>query len=295
MFGLVPQNYYWAWAIGAFATMALATGAWSLFALTHPARSVARVASPALLAVVLLATTTLAAWPRYPVASVMFDEAEADRVGQPLRRALHRAFSVPSFPPIVEVDFSRAFFGNNYPYVVLTELQRAGVEFRFVAGSRNLDRFGDSRCVEPGQLPRLYLLVGRNPRLEPGSRVLARVVGISADELDEYVALQEQFGELLRDGVVTVDVDAAVGVLDDPVDELTEVLDTPGEPAHGLARQLDAWRRWGYVELPAAERAALDRWVELEHRALTDFQTVVLLPPDPSAAPEPTGDAVATC
>lgn len=286
MFGLVPQNYYWVWAIGAFASIALATGAWSLVGDGVRRRITAVAGRRAVLATVLAVAVAAASWPRYPVASVAFDEAEARRVGEPLRRALERAFTAPSFPDTVEVDFSRAFFGNNYPYVVLTELQRAGVEFRFVAGSRNLDRFGDSRCVTPGALPRLFLLVGRNPTLAPGSRVLARVVGITGGELDEYAALQARFGDLLRDGAVTVDVDAVVSVLADPVADLDEVLATPGRPARGLARHLDAWRRWGYVEVPAGERAAFDRWVELEHRALTDFQTVVLLPPGSSEPPD---------
>ena len=75
----------------------------------------------------------------------------------------------------VEVDLSRAFFGNDYPYVMLAELQRAGIEFRFVPDSRNLDRFGGSRCAATGRLPRLLLISGPDPRLAAGSEVVAAV------------------------------------------------------------------------------------------------------------------------
>ncbi len=86
--------------------------------------------------------SVVAAWPRYPVASVAYDEVESRRVGQPLRAEFAAAVDAGAVGDEVEVDLSRAFFGNDYPYVMLAELQRAGIEFRFVPDSRNLDRFG---------------------------------------------------------------------------------------------------------------------------------------------------------
>ena len=168
-----------------------------------------------------------------------------------------RAFSSGAVGDTVEVDLSRAFFGNDYPFVMLAELQSAGVEFRFAAGSGNLDRFGASRCVDPGRLPRLFLIAGKDPPLEPGSVVLASVVGIGDDELDEYTDLQAAFGDHLRAGEVTVDADAVRGTFGpatSQLDDVAAVLATPGRPAAGLARSLEAWQRWGYVHIPTALR-----------------------------------------
>ena len=167
---------------------------------------------------------------------------------------------------------------------MLAELQRAGTEFRFAAGNRNLERFGASRCVDPGVLPRLLLIAGKDPTLEPGSAVLAQVVGVSDAELDEYAELQAVFGDHLRSGDLSVDVPrvratfgaAAATQLDD----IATVRGTPGQPAAGLARSLDEWRRWGYVHVPSSLRATFDRWYDLERRSSADYQTVVLAPPD---------------
>ena len=138
------------------------------------------------------------------------------------------------------------------------------------------------------------LIIGRDPPLEPGSRVLLRLAAITDDELVELAALDERFGDLLRAGTVRVDVDDVV----EPVSRLEQVLSTPGQPATGLARSLDSWRLRGFVDMPAAERSNLDRWVDLEHRVVSDYQTIVLVPPGESDDREPTystADGDATC
>ena len=179
-FGLVPQNYYWAWSLAAFVTIAVdrrrvlaADGRQPLFASGRHAQR------RALLAVVAVAALCVAVWPRYPVASVAVDEVEARRVGRPLRAQLAAAIDAGVVPDHVEVDLSRAFFANDHPYVMLAELQRAGIEFGFVPDSRNLDRFGESRCVEAGRYQRLLLIAGADPELAPGSVIVAEVVGIT--------------------------------------------------------------------------------------------------------------------
>jgi hypothetical protein len=294
-FGLVPQNYLWLWAIGAFVTVGLGVA----LATLDPVRDrLARLGRRRLHVVAIGFVVVVAAaalWPRYPVASVAEDEDEARRVGRPLREQMAGAFGSGAVGDEVEVDLSRAFFANDYPFVMLTELQRAGVEFRFAAGSRNLDRFGESRCVAPGVLPRLFLVPGADPELEPGSQVIAAVAGIDQAELDEYHALQVEFGERLRSGDVTVDVasvrstfgDAVAGQLDD----LATVRATRGAPAAGLARSLHEWRLWGYVEVAADARGAFDRWYDLERRSSADYQSVVLVPPGVA----PTADPTARC
>ena len=278
-FGLVPQNYYWAWSLAAFVTLAVAAGACSL-----PAVAVAlRIGSPAhrrvLLGGALLIIVGLAAWPRYPVASVADDEVEARRVGRPLRAQLVDAIDAGVVDDDVEVDLSRAFFANDHPYVMLAELQRAGIDFHFVPDSRNLERFGDSRCAEAGRYERLLLISGPDPELAPGSVVVAEVVGITDDELAEYAALQERFGDLLRDGTIDVDGAAIDGISEPATDELREVLATPDLPATGLARHLDRWWRSGLASIPASDRDAFDRWFELEQRSSADYQTIVVEQP----------------
>jgi hypothetical protein len=282
-FGLVPQNYYWAWSVAAFVTIALGAGVCSLPAVASGLRVGSSAWRRAALGVVMLVAAGLAVWPRYPVASVAADEVEARRVGEPLRAQLAAAIESGAVDDHVEVDLSRAFFANDYPYVMLAELQRAGIEFHFVPESRNLDRFGESRCAEAGRYERLLLISGPEPQLTPGSTVVAEVAGISDAELVEYADLQERFGDLLRDGAIDVE-GAALDVLgDESTEELRTVLATPDLPAAGLARHLDGWRRSGFVTIPDDRREAFDRWFELEQRSSADYQTVVIEQPSAPA------------
>ncbi|MET0909432.1 MAG: hypothetical protein ABWZ99_08175 [Ilumatobacteraceae bacterium] len=278
-FGLVPQNYYWVWSLAAFVTIAAIIAACSLPMVVKPLR----VGSPwqrrALLAVVAVAALCVAVWPRYPVASVAVDEVEARRVGRPLRAQLAAAIEAGVVPDHVEVDLSRAFFANDHPYVMLAALQRAGIEFGFRPGSGNLDRFGESRCVEAGRFQRLLLIAGADPELAPGSVIVAEVVGITDTELAEYAALQRRFGELLRDDIIDVGGLADADVAPGPVDELAAVLTTPELPATGLARHLDGWQRSGIVSIPAAVGEDFARWLQLEQRSSADYQTIVLEQP----------------
>jgi hypothetical protein len=240
---------------------------------TSSARRIALVAAA-------LVALGVAVWPRYPVASVAYDEVESRRVGRPLRAQFAAAIDAGALDEEVEVDLSRAFFGNDYPYVMLAELQRAGIEFRFVPDSRNLDRFGRSRCAATGRLPRLLLISGPDPRLAAGSEVVAAVAGMSDEDHAEYRRLQQHFGDLLRHGAVEID-SAALARLDEgePHDELRAMLATPDVPADGLARHLDRWRRAGIVSIPESEDAAFARWFDLEQRSSADYQTIVVEQP----------------
>jgi hypothetical protein len=278
-FGLVPQNYYWAWSLAAFITVALGAGVLSLPAVASAGRRGSPSQRRAVLGGVTLVAAGLAVWPRYPVASVAADEVEAERVGEPLRAKFAAALEEDLVDDHVEVDLSRAFFANDYPYLMLAELQRAGVEFHFVPDSRNLERFGDSRCAQAGRYERLLLISGPQPRLAPGSIVVADVAGMSDAELAEYAALQEEFGDLLRDGAIDLDGAALDTLAAESTEELRTVLATPEHPARGLARHLDGWRRFGFVTIPDERRDAFDRWFELEQRSSADYQTIVIEQP----------------
>ena len=281
MFGLVPQNYYWVWSIGAFLTITLAAGLTTLplGSATAPVRRVLGRRELAVGSLVVL--FAIAVWPRYPVDSVRWDETETVRLGRPLRDAMHDAFRSGAVDDVVEVDLSRAFFGNNYPFVMLVELQRAGVDFHFPPGNRNLLRFGESRCAESGRYQRILLISGPDPTLAPGSTVIAEVVGITDDELSEYVELQVHFGDLLRDGSVSVHLGNIDYFLREDTSKVEAVMNTPGMSAGGLARSIDSWRGWEYVTIPPSERGAFTRWLELERRSSSDYQSVVLENPAP--------------
>lgn len=293
VFGLVPQNYYWIWAIGAFVTIVFVTGvaslprpdvAWLASAPRPSPRPVAGVG-----AVALAAVAVFASWPRYPVATVARDESAADRVGRPLRAELEQAFSSPTFPDTVEVDLSGGLFGNAYPFVVLTELQRAGVEFRYPPGNTNLYRFGSSRCAPAGTYPRVRLVAGDMLELPPDAVVLAEVAGFGNTDLAALRELQIHFGDQLRAGAVTVDIQSALDATGGSADTLDAVLASPGRSARGLAESMKEWRAWGFVHLPDDDVAAFDRWVELEYRSMMDYQLVLLEPP--SAADAAVDDA----
>jgi hypothetical protein len=278
-FGLVPQNYYWAWSLAAFLSVALVAGVVSLPAAAGALRLGSPTQRRAVLVGMVVLVAGIAAWPRYPVAAVADNEVEARRVGHPLREQLRAAIDAGEVADPVEVDLSRAFFANDHPYVMLAELQRAGIEFRFVPESGNLDRFGDSRCAEAGRFQRLVLISGANPPLARGSVVVAEVAAMTDDELDEYAALQQRFGDLLRDGDIEVDGAALDGIKASTTDELNAVLATPGLDATGMARHLDEWRRSGLVTIPSAEREGFDRWFELEQRSSADYQMIVVEQP----------------
>jgi hypothetical protein len=277
MFGLVPQNYYWAWSLAAFLSIGLAAAVVSLPRAAATLRRGRSSARRLALAAAALVAMGVAVWPRYPVASVAYDEVEARRVGRPLRAELAAAIDAGAVDDEVEVDLSRAFFGNDYPYVVLAELQDAGIEFRFLPDSRNLDRFGRSRCAPPGHLPRLLLISGAAPRLADGSDVVAGVEGMSAEDHAEHLRLQQRFGDLLRHGAIEIDSAVLARLGDgDAHEQLRAVLAAPDLPAAGLARHLDRWRRAGIVSIPESEDTAFARWFDLEHRSSADFQTVVV-------------------
>ena len=75
-FGLVPQNYYWAWSLAAFVSLAVVAGVCSLPAVATVLRRGTVARRRALLAGALAVVGAVAVWPRYPVASV------ADRRGR---------------------------------------------------------------------------------------------------------------------------------------------------------------------------------------------------------------------
>jgi hypothetical protein len=279
VFGLVPQNYYWIWAVGAFVSIVLAVGLASLPSIPAPADRVIAVLAPT----ALVGLCVLAAWPRYPVATVARDEAAADRVGRPLRAELARAFSSPTFPRTVEVDLSGGLFGNAYPFVVLTELQRAGIEFRYPPGNTNLYRFGSSRCAPAGTYPRVRLVAGDLLELPADSVVLAEVAAFGDEERAELRELQAHFADQLRAGSIEIDTERAEATTGGAIDVLQLVL-TSDRSARGLAESMKEWRAWGFVELPAGDADAFERWVDLEYRSMMDYQLVLLEPP--SAEPQ---------
>ncbi len=279
-FGLVPQNYYWAWSLAGFVSIAVVAGACSLPIVVQSLRIGSSAQRRAVLAGLALVTMAVAVWPRYPVASVAADEVEAQRVGRPLRAQLAAAIAAGVVP---DRRRSRLVAGLLRQRPSVRHARRACSAPG--SSSASCPRAATSTASASRGASRLaaisasLLIAGADPELAPGSVIVAEVVGISDEELAEYVTLQERFGDLLRDGAIDVDGLAHADVAAGPVGELDAVLASPDSPATGLARHLDGWRRSGIVSIPAAVGEDFAHWLQLEQRSSADYQTIVLEQP----------------
>jgi hypothetical protein len=164
-------------------------------------------------------------------------------------------------------------------YLVLAELQRAGVEFVFPAGDRNLDRFGRQRCDGGRAGLRLVVTDAGGPAgTYEGESVLVHVDAFTDEDAAELAQLDQRFGELMRSGEVAVDLRDMeyLGRRQQP--RFRRVLSTPGLPASGLARAVDRWVAWDVVEIPSRFRSSAERWTDLELRSYLEDVTILLAP-----------------
>lgn len=284
VFGLAPQNYYWLWAVSAFATLALLAAVLSLPPVVAELRRPPLALRRALPLIVLAGLLFAAVWPRYPISGVKDLEAEAQRVGLPLRQQLRPVLRSWVVDRTVEFATSEALL-TQYRYVVLIEMQRAGIDVYFPAASRNLARFGQSRCVATGRHQRVMMLVGPDPVLPPDATVIANVVGISNADIDELERLRVYFRDRIRDGRLSVNL-SAVTYFGFDTSDVSAVIDDPRAPLDGVARDLATWDRLGMVEVPASDRDNFESWVALERRMLWDHLTVIVRPPSPGGGGE---------
>jgi hypothetical protein len=279
-FGIVPYNYYWMWPIAIFATTAAVAGVTALARHLRgaaPDRSRGRflvmgVAVSAILAVI-------AARPNNGLPETDDEPSAGGRVGRELLGELRSSLDRLDVRGPVVIDLERESFANHFTYTMLAELQRRGVAFTFPPGDVNRARFGRERCEHGTSPQRLVLADGRAslfPR--PDEIVLAQVNGLTTVELGEHEALGAEFGDLLRDGTIAVNLGAFpyFGVEVDR--RLAAVYEDDAASAAGLADYLQRLQPYGLVGIPAEVTPRLERWQELERRLVDDRVAIFLGP-----------------
>jgi hypothetical protein len=180
--------------------------------------------------------------------------------------------------PVV-IDLKRESFADHFTYTMLAELQRRGVEFTFPPGDVNRARFGRERC-EHGTSPQRLVLADGVASLSPGpdETVLAQVDGLTAAEHEEHAAVEAEFGDLLRDGTIAVNLGAFPYFEIDVDPRLAAVYEDEHASAAGLADYLERLQPFGLVEIPESVAPRLERWKELEQRLLYDRVAIFLAP-----------------
>jgi len=278
VFGLIPQNYFWMWPTGVFLTVAVAAG---LLAASPTVRR--RIAAPAGaigLGVAGVVVTILASRPLDHFAQVVSDETAGARIGRPVVEELAAGLRRESVTGPLLVD-DRASFSNYLRYIILAELQRAGIEFTFAPGDSNLNRFGGDRCEEGQAVGRIVLAdAGGDAVVRAGEVELVDVDGFSDTDQADLAALDRRFGDWLRDGQVELDVELLEYMTGREQTGLRAVLSSPSLPATGLARSLAPLRAWGLIGIPEDLEDDFDRWDDLETRSEVEDVTILLAPVD---------------
>lgn len=275
-FGFVPYNYYWMWPIGLLLTATAIAAVVTIAPVRQ--RIPARAVSYAVGAVcVLVAVTVFRPVNELPET---VDEPDAGgRVGEPLMERFGASLDRLGIEGPVVIDRSRETRTNYFPYTMLIELQRRGIEYTFPPGDVNLARFGNERCETGSAAARLILADGPLATfVEDGQQVIAEVDGLAPAEAAELTALDEAFGDRLRDGSVAVDVDGFEFFGWEPSPTLLDVLADPSMPANGLAQYLSDWRVFDVVTVPPEHDEQFRRWRDLEERSIFDRVAIILGP-----------------
>jgi hypothetical protein len=269
-FGIIAQNYYWAWPVGVFAATTLA--GWVLRGATRrlDALTVLGAGAPRLAAMtlsgvlagvaVLGSASALTPTNRLPETSHEWNVSRHH--ARPLMDQFGEALDGYEFtgPVLVELGAVR-----HVRYTLLTELQARGIDFRFAPGSTDLSRFGRERCDDGTATAYLTLRGGPDAvRLDLPGTLLASVAGSSDEQAPRIDELAAEFGDALRDGRVVVD-DAGVEFLGGDVPELLgRVRSTDGLPARRLADFLGNYWHFDAVDVAPELVADLLEWERLE-------------------------------
>jgi hypothetical protein len=120
---------------------------------------------------------------------------------------------------------------------------------------------------------------GGSPAPREGEIVVAHVDAFSESDEAELLALDQQFGDWLRDGSMGVDIPALEFLAGREVPVLRDVVSSPGVPASGAARILARWSEWRAVDIPNELQPSFRRWVDLEVGSALDVVTVLVAPP----------------
>jgi hypothetical protein len=269
-FGIIGQNYYWAWPVGVFAATALLAPLVRL-GLRRSSPRTARIAVAASAIVVAVASLPLLR-PTNQLPETDHEWAVSREQARPLLDQLDRALDGRQFdtPVLVELGTTR-----HVRYTMLAELQRHGVDFRFGAGSTDLSRFGRDRCDDGSAAWYLVLRSGRGAvRIDVPGTLLASVAGLQPAESERNEELAALFGEAIRDETVDVDLDL---VAHGPERILFgQVLGAPGVSARGLSQAIVDYNRFGVVAVPDDLRDELEEWHRMETAADADRMAIYL-------------------
>lgn len=290
-FGIIAQNYYWAWPVGVFIATPIIgqAGAWVIGQLEgvitfRPVHSL----TPWLVAGAVGAATIPLYRPTNQLPETSHEWDVAHTQARMLLDELDGALDDYDFDTPVLVDLGGA---RHVRYTMLAELQEHDIDFRFTPGSTNISRFGSGRCEDGTAAWLLTLRQGGDAlSIDTAGTLLASVPGLSLDEARRSLDLATAFGAYLRDGTVTVDDDAVEWFGEEVPPALDDVRDTAGRDARGLSGFLDGFAYLGAVHVgedvddgeDPALRAELSEWAGLEDRADEDRMAIYLLPIVPS-------------
>lgn len=275
-FGIIAQNYYWAWPVAIFLGFTVAAAA-----LRGPVSDLLRSLAPRARALSMAASVGVVAIGAIPLLDATNELPETGHewrvsrfLARPLMDQLGAALDAIDFTAPVLVDLGGV---RHVRYTLLTELQRRDIDFRFSPGSTDLSRFGRERC-DDGSAGYLLTLHGGSGALQIGSpdTLLGTVPGLTRAQTRRSSELADVFAAALRDGRVIVHDRAIEDLGGDIPQLLIQVREQPGTSARDLSEFLDNWYRFEQVEVPPELRAELSEWHELESAADTDRMAIYL-------------------
>lgn len=268
LFGIVPQNYFWMWPIGAFAIC----GIIATVASVVPVRWNSRRLTLGLGAASILAGLLLIRSTDY------WDDVEVDETAaRSLLDAVDADLAEAGIDGPVVLDFLTGVDEYDTAFIFLAELDAAGIEYRFPAGALNLERFGEDRCADGSETWFLTPLNGVPARVETADDelVLIDVDLVSDADVRELAELDTRIGDAIRTGDVTVnEATAAYLGVEIPIDYRT-VRSTDGRPATGLTEDLGPLYEGGMVDITGAATDDFDRWLAVSQRV--DGQRLALI------------------
>jgi hypothetical protein len=263
--GLTAHQMRWLWPIGAFTAFVL------LFALARrfPSAPVWTGIGAGLTGLFVLLNLPAHVQPAGP---------ERDVTAQPVARSL--SAQMAAFEPDGDVlfDVSNLRFAESYSTVVMSAMQRDGIDF-FVTEEGMVRQLGEARRADGSETVRVMVLEGR-AALDPpvdGERV-AFASPLSPAEIDELLALeQDEVAELERVGTPLTPAGEAL------IDAGTLGVDSAGFAAMTPHELVDAGIIAGLVasdglDLGLLDAATFTRATELRLRVTTTTASVVATP-----------------
>jgi hypothetical protein len=269
--GLTPHQMRWLWSIAAFVTWVVLVGV--LRAVAHR-RKVASVGDAAL--ALLIAAAAVAAVPFYAQAAGPATFQDQLPTGRMLADQLETYRPAGS----VVVIASDLRFTESYSTVVMSVLQREGVDFRVVEEGL-VRQLGEARRADGNEEVEIRLAEGRAALDQrDGAERIALAGPLTPAEVDELLAGEAAMIEAVAAGRVMVSTEGAgmiaTGRFGLSNDEVEAAMSDPVEFVHGgLAAEMVAA---GALTVDDAERAQFVRTTELRRQVGITTVAVYAMP-----------------